>query len=155
MAWQAVRVALVVLVPPVPGSRSPAPPRKKSFHHAAASSAALSSADVALDLGLAGVRDRRHAHCSSAVAPAVAGGPLARRVSLNSGKRARSARAQKDGAGLHRPALEAAQALERVLRPADRLAEFAVARVSMPTSGLPRHDLENEFLKPILVARSS
>jgi len=47
------------------------------------------------------------------------------------------------GARLDRPALEAAQALERVLRPADRLAEFAVARRVDADLGLPHHNFGN------------
>src|SRR5262249_11479209 len=45
------------------------------------------------------------------------------------------------GPGLERPAFEAAEALERVLRPADRLAKLAVADHVHPDLGLLSHDL--------------
>src|SRR5205823_3337253 len=57
------------------------------------------------------------------------------------------------GAGRRRPALEARQALERVLRPADALAEFTVARDVDAHVGLPLHDLLHRMREAALVSR--
>ena len=51
------------------------------------------------------------------------------------------------GAGLDRPALEAAQALEHVLRPADRFAELAVADHVDAGLGLPAHDVGDRSVR--------
>ena len=142
---EAVRVARVVLVSPVRDHARRRRDRKKSFHRAGRLERGLEVRDVALDLGLAGVPDRRHAH-RLVGRRAGRGGRTARRIELGvklGEARAVGAARKRMGAGLHLPALEAAQALERVLRPADRLAEFAVARRVYAELGLPPHNLGN------------
>jgi len=65
--------------------------------------------------------------------------------------RAISAAREGIGAGLRRPALEAREALERVLRPADRFAELAVARPVDAELDLPAHHVLHGLREAALV----
>src|SRR5262249_10155426 len=56
-------------------------------------------------------------------------------------------------AGLERPPLEAAEPEQRVLRPADRLAELAVADDVEPDRGLPAHHLGDRVLQAFGIGR--
>src|SRR5262249_23363659 len=53
-----------------------------------------------------------------------------------------------------RPALESAQALEHILRPADRFAELAVAHHVDAGVGLVAHDLADGLRQALLIGRS-
>ena len=109
----------------------------------------LEIVDVALQLGLPGVGDRPDA---DRVRP-WSRRPRARRARRRTRRSARGRRRAANGlaAGLDRPALEAAQALEHVLRPADRLAELAVAHHVDAGLRLPAHDVGDRIGQAALI----
>src|SRR5581483_8225672 len=110
----------------------------------------LEVGDVELELRLAGVADGRDAHRlpdrrarrARHAARALAGIELG--VELGEARPVRAA-GERVLPGLDRPALEAREPLERVLRPADRLAELAVARDVDADGFLPLHHIENRI----------
>ena len=97
----------------------------------------LEVVDVALELRLAGVADRTDAdrihRGRDAFARVELGVELGEFLAVD-------AALERVGARLERPPLEAAQAFEHVLRPADRLAELAVADDVDAGVGLLAHD---------------
>ncbi len=111
--------------------------------------ASVEIVDVLLQLGLSGIgdrpdRDRIH-HGLDLVARIQVGIELGE-------TRAVDAAGEGIGAGLERPALEAAEAKQRVLRPADRLPELTVADDVDADVGLLAHDLGDGILQALGVA---
>ena len=110
----------------------------------------LEVVDVALQLGLPGVGDRPDAYRLDRGRNALAGIELG--VELGE-LLAVDAAGERIGARLDRPPLEAAQALQHVLRPADRFAELAVADDVDADLGLLAHDLGDRLLQALVVSR--
>ena len=98
----------------------------------------LEVVDVALERRLARIGDRPDADRFRDGRRRLAGIELG--IELGEARAVGAAR-ERIGARLDRPPLEAAQALDHVLRPADRLAELAVAHHVDAGFGLPAHHL--------------
>ena len=113
--------------------------------------AAAEVGDVALELGLPRIRDGSDADRIDR-----GGHPFARiELGIEIGEPLPVAAALKRiGARLDRSALEPAQPLERVLRPADRLPELAVADDVDAGGRLPAHDLGDRIGQAFVIGRA-
>src|SRR2546425_5077300 len=150
---QAFFVALVVLVFPVRNHARRRRHRKKALLHTGGRERGLEVRDVALQFLLAGVFDGCNAYREDA-GRAGSSGRAVRRIELGvelREARAISAARERIGARSCRPALEAREALERVLRPADRFAELTVARNIDAGFGLAPHDLLHRIGEAALI----
>src|SRR6266446_1822881 len=116
---------------------------QERFHHLDAVERILEVVDVLLQLGLTGISDRRHHYRVHDGFDLVARIEL--RVEL---RKTRPVDATGERiAARKRPPLETAEAKERVLRPADRFSELAVADDVDADLGLLAHDFGNGCLE--------
>jgi hypothetical protein len=137
---EAFFIALVVFVLAVRDHARGRGDRQERLLDVHAFQCGLEVIDVALQLRLPGIGDRTDANRVGA------GRDLLVLVELGVEFRevlTIGAALERIGAGLHRTALEAAEALEHVLRPADRFPELAVADHVDAGRGLPPHDVRN------------
>ena len=135
---QALLVALVVFVLAIRDDARGRRHRQERLLDLHVLQRGLEIIDVARELRLPGIGDRpdadRVARGRHALARVELGIELGETLPIG-------AAGERVGAGLHRPALEAAQAFEHILRPADRFAELAVTDHVDPGLRLPAHDL--------------
>src|SRR5512145_707116 len=147
-------VARVVLVLAVGNHARRCRDRQESLDDASALERRLEVRDVALHFGLAGVTDRPHAHGlpdrgeRGRRRPARAVELVIELVKAGAVGSARNARRI-----FERAALEAAQPLQRVLRPADRLAELAITGHIDAGLGLLAHNFFNRAREAAAVGR--
>ena len=128
IACEQLLVGLVVFVPAVGDHARRRGDRQEPSPRASLPESRLEIFDVAPQLRLPGVRDRPDAHRHPALAPTAAGGPRRVELAVELGEAGAIGAAVEAVRPAGAPALEPGQALQGVLRPADRLAELAVAR---------------------------